>query len=104
MVVGEPGEPIGSCRDQTDRLKLPPGGKDGSRVAAEAFVTPSRVSPATVTMAPTVATILLIWSTFPNGGWGNRRRGTPWHGADLPSLWRRSGRAGRHPNRRRRNG
>ena len=29
MVSGLPGEPTGSCSDQTDRLKLPPGATAG---------------------------------------------------------------------------
>jgi len=31
MVVGEPGEPTGSCSSHTDRLKLPPGATPGFR-------------------------------------------------------------------------
>src|SRR4051794_10242476 len=34
MVVGEPGEPTGSCSCQTARLKLPPGATGGSRPGA----------------------------------------------------------------------
>src|SRR4029450_12155334 len=45
MVSGLPGLPVGSCNDQIERSKLPPGGRAGSSAAADAREMPAAPRP-----------------------------------------------------------
>jgi hypothetical protein len=62
IVVGEPGEPIGSWSSQAERLKFPPGATLGlSAVAAVALVLPMTPSvPTTAAVAAVAITDLRL--------------------------------------------